>query len=99
MPEAVGVVDVLVAAEPPERGLKEQLSFPSGPWVHQAFPAASVSPRASSSSRKGRGPASDVTLIREIELQPTVEVQPQSPAITFTYQASHPNPSNATATH
>jgi hypothetical protein len=43
VPETVGVVHILIAAEPPERGLTEQavhpvLSVPSGPWVHQAFP-------------------------------------------------------------
>jgi hypothetical protein len=35
----------------------------------------------------------------ELQLQPTVEVQPQSPGFTFTHQVSHPNPSNPPTTH
>jgi hypothetical protein len=35
----------------------------------------------------------------ELQLQPTVEVQPQSPGFTFTHRVSHPKPSNPTTTY
>ena len=35
----------------------------------------------------------------EFPLQPTVDVQPQSPGFTFTHRVSHPNPSNPTTTY
>jgi hypothetical protein len=75
-------------------------SVPSGPWVNQAFP-------------HGLGPSESVIKFPErqklhignnlrfveFQLQPMVEVQPQSPAFSFTHQVRHPNPTNAMSTH
>jgi hypothetical protein len=80
--EAVGVVDVLVAAEPPEGGLTEQadhpvLSVPSGPRVHQAFPRGLGQSESviDFSERKKSRIGCDLRTV-EFRLQPTVEIKP-----------------------
>ena len=105
MPEAVGVVDVLVAAEPPEGGLTEQTDHPVLPVLAGSRVHKTVSSYLGQSEgvvelpeRQKPRIGCDLRTV-EFQLQPTVEVQPQSPGFTFTHRVSHPNPSNPPTTH
>jgi hypothetical protein len=105
MPEAIGVVDVLVAAEPPERGLTEQadhpmLSVPSGPRVHKPLSGRLRQSEGFIKLPERKEPCigRDLGTV-EFQLQAPIEIKPQCPGFTFTHQVSHLNPSNPTATY
>jgi hypothetical protein len=103
MPEAIGVVDVLVAAEPPERGLTEQadhpmLSVPSGPRVHKPLSGRLRQSEGFIKLPERKEPCigRDLGTV-EFQLQAPIEIKPQCPGFMFTHQVSHLNPSNPTA--
>lgn len=105
MPEAVGVVDVFVAAEPPKGGLRERTDHPVLPVLASSRVHKTVSSYLGQSdgvvefperqkSRIGR----DLGAV-EFQLQSTVEIQSHSPGLTVTHRVSHPYPSNPTTTY
>ena len=95
--EPVGIVHVVVAAEASENGLAElpdktvATVLPTTGSV-SASPAILVNPTASSSSRYGNKPASEVTL--ELKLQATVNIEPQNRRFRFTHRVCHINTQN-----
>ena len=103
--QAVGVVDILVAAEPPEGGLAKQAGHPvlsvlAGSWVHKPLAGHLRQSEGFVKLPEGKKPGigRDLGTV-ELQLQPSVEIQPQHPRLTFTHRVSHPNPSNSTTTH
>jgi hypothetical protein len=84
MPEAIGVIDVLVAAEPPEGGLTEQADHPVLPVLASSRVHKTVSSHLGQSEGLVEFPerqkpriGSDLGTV-ELQLQPTVEVQPRA---------------------
>jgi hypothetical protein len=98
MPEAVGVVHVFIAAEPPECGLTEQTDHPvlpvlPGPWVNKTVSSYLGQSEGLVEFPERQKPRIERDLRSvEFQLQPTVEVQPQCPGFTFTHRVSHPQP-------
>src|SRR5512134_422543 len=105
MPEAVGIVDVFVAAEPPEGGLAEQpdhpvLSVLAGSGIDQALAHDLRQSERIIEFPKGKQASirRDLRAV-ELQLQPTVEIEPQHPGFAFTRRVSHPILSNLSATY
>ncbi len=93
--EAVGVVHILIAAEPPERGLTEQadhlvLSVPSGPRVHKPLSGRLRQSEGFVKLPEGKKPCigRDLGTV-EFQLQAPVETKPQRPVSRFTRRARH----------
>jgi hypothetical protein len=104
VPKTVGIIDVLLAAEPSEHGLTEQsghpvLSVPSGSRVRKTFSSHLGQSEGIVKVPEWKKPriGSDLRYVK-FQLQPTVEIQPQCPRFPFTHRANHiEHPTRTTA--
>jgi hypothetical protein len=99
VPKPVGIVHVLVAAEPPERRLAKQsdhavLAVLPGSRVHQMLPGQIGQPQGvvEFTDRQEPTVGSDLRAM-EFQLQATVETDPQHPGFVCTHRVRHSIPS------